>query len=108
MDYTPPAAKAEEKAPEPLAAKVKESVPSGGSKKVQLASYPDKATAEKEIKRLQSKYAALLGGAKLTIVGADLGSKGMYYRVLSSPMPDSKAKAVCAAIAKQNGSCMVK
>ncbi|MDD2325829.1 MAG: SPOR domain-containing protein [Alphaproteobacteria bacterium] len=113
MDYTPPAVKAEEKVTETVAVKVKEAAAtettaSGGTKKVQLASYPDKASAEKEVKRLQSKYASLLGGAKLSIVPADLGSKGTYYRVLSTSMPESKAKAVCAAVVTQKGSCMVK
>ncbi len=96
----------------PTAAKLaaeKEALPKneGKTARVQLASLPDQATAQSEAKRFQNKYAAFLGGAALTVIRADLGAKGIFYRVMSAPLPETKAKAICADLAKQKASCLV-
>ena len=87
--------------PQPVAAS------SGKEKSVQLSSSQDEALAEKEMKRLQAKYAGVLGGASLRVVRADLGAKGIYYRVISAPLDEAKAKTVCSDILKMKGSCIV-
>ncbi len=74
---------------------------------VQLASFPDEATAQRELQKYQSKYAGVLDGASLRVVRADLGAKGVYYRLISSPVSEAKAKAMCATLAKQKASCLV-
>jgi hypothetical protein len=79
----------------------------GKGASVQLASYPDEATAERELKRYQSKYAGILGGTSLRVVRADLGAKGVYYRLISGSVGEAKAKAICADLAKQKASCLV-
>lgn len=109
-DYVPPA-KTETAAigSKPSASATPEpAVSSGKSASVQLASMPDEAAAQKEASRYQSKYAGILGGATLRVVRADLGGKGVFYRIMSSSMPEAKAKAVCSDITKlRKGSCLV-
>lgn len=78
-----------------------------GSRSLQLASVGDESSANKEAAKLQSKYAGLLGGASLRVVKADLGAKGIYYRVTSSPMDAAKAKSICNSITQQNGKCIL-
>lgn len=82
--------------------------PSGKSASIQLASVQDQAVAKAEAAKYQSKYAGVLGGSTLRVVRADLGSKGIYYRIMSSSMPESKAKAICSDITKlKKGSCLI-
>ena len=78
----------------------------GKSVRLQLASFPDESVAQVELKKLQAKYARALNGVTLHIVRADL-AKGTYYRVQSGPLSDSKAHAICVAVADQNGACIV-
>lgn len=74
---------------------------------VQLASFPDRAVAEQSIDKMQAKYGAHLGGAKLRVVQADLGAKGIYYRIQSQQLPESKAKEICAALKSMKAGCLV-
>lgn len=84
-------------------------VGAGGKKGsvVQLASLPDSQQASDMMKKLQSKFAGLLGGTGLRIVRADLGAKGIYYRVQTNPMTTDKAASLCAAIKQQHGGCFI-
>lgn len=81
--------------------------PAGKGVSIQLASYPDQPTAEREAKRMQSKYASALNGVNLRVVRADLGAKGTYFRVMGGPIAEAKAKAICAGLAAQKASCLV-
>ncbi len=80
---------------------------SGKTARIQLASLPDQRAAQDEAKRFQGKHAAALGDISLVAVRADLGSKGIFYRVMSQPLPEARAKEVCATLLKQKASCMV-
>ena len=75
--------------------------------RIQLASFPDEVTAKHEIGKIQAKYATALGTAKLHLTRADLGAKGIYYRVQSNPLTESTARDVCAAIKKASGGCIL-
>lgn len=79
---------------------------SGKVARLQLASFPEEASAQASARKLQAQYAGLLNGASLTIVRADL-AKGTYYRVMSQPLPEAKAKEICAALAKEKAACLV-
>ena len=107
QDYAPPAAQKLAVVAETKTAPTSLEATSTKAQQIQLGSYPDEAAAQKEAKRLQNKYAGSLGGTSLRIVRADLGSKGIYYRVVSSSVAESKAKAICADIFKQKGNCIV-
>jgi len=80
---------------------------SGKMRRVQLASFPEEQSAQTQVKKLQAKYAASLGGLTLQVVRADLGAKGIYYRIMSGSVDEAKAKAVCADLAKQKAACLV-
>ncbi|MGE3624181.1 MAG: SPOR domain-containing protein [Bdellovibrionales bacterium] len=83
--------------------------PAGGRKnsRVQLASYPDAGTAKKQSAAMQTKYSATLGSAKLHVMKADLGARGIYYRVQSSPISTSEAQDICSRLKKQKAGCIV-
>ena len=73
---------------------------------IQLASIPDQAAAQGAMRNLQTKYASILGGVKLRLVKADL-AKGTYYRVQSPPLPEDKAKSLCASLKAANAGCII-
>lgn len=74
---------------------------------VQLGSFPDQTTAQKEMSRLQKKYTDTLGSVKLRLAKADLGRKGTYYRVQAGPMTDAQARSICATLWSQKAPCIV-
>lgn len=99
-------AKAEEPAPINTVEK-KSSVPLGKGVMVQLASLPDKNTAQSNLARLQKQYEAVLGGSSLRLVKADLGAKGIYYRIQSESMSENRAKDICETIKARKGGCIL-
>lgn len=74
---------------------------------VQLGSYPDMTLAQKEMKKTQTKFASSLGKVSLKLTKADLGSKGIYYRVQSEPLSDEQARAICAELWARKAPCIV-
>ncbi|MBI1272671.1 MAG: hypothetical protein GC131_01110 [Alphaproteobacteria bacterium] len=109
-----PAAKVEEKPPEaakPEPAKTSESTSKQqvqkGSTRVQLAAFPDASKAKAELARLQKKYSGALGDVKLLVIRADLGSKGVYYRIQSPGISTKDAERICTDIKAQKGGCLV-
>ncbi len=74
---------------------------------VQLASIPDESQAQALMKKLQAKYASILGSTQLHVVKADLGTKGIYYRIQSRPVADEQAKKICSAIKDLNAGCII-
>jgi len=87
---------------------VKEAVFSGKTGyRVQLASIADQAGAATAAKKLQAKYASQLGKAKLHLTKADLGARGVFYRVQSNPVSNSEARDICAALKSAGAGCIV-
>jgi hypothetical protein len=78
-----------------------------GNTVVQLAALPDEHAATVMAQKLQIKYQSILGSAHLHPVRADLGAKGIFYRIQSQPLSDSQAKSVCAALKNQNAGCLL-
>ncbi len=99
----PSATKAEVKQ-EPAAPAVSSS---GKTARAQLASLPDEGAAQAMAAKLQAKYADVLGGLSLGVVRADLGAKGIYYRIMSDPVAEAKAKAICAEMSARKAACLV-
>lgn len=83
--------------------------PAGGSGnwRVQLASVRSEAEAQSEWKRLQSRYGDALGGLSMSIVRADLGEKGIYFRVQGTGADEERARSVCTQLKAQNVGCVV-
>ncbi|MEA1652310.1 SPOR domain-containing protein [Nitrospirillum sp. BR 11164] len=80
--------------------------PGGGSVKLQFASIPSEPQAEAEMQRIQRKHAAILGGLSLRLVKADLGAKGIYYRVQAGPIDEAQAKRICEAVKAAKDGCI--
>ena len=98
---TPSATPAVASAPPPKAS------PAAGSAAIQLASLPNEAQARAMMEKLQQKYAAKLGSAKLRVVRADLGSRGIYYRIQSQSLAEGEANRVCSSLKQINAGCIL-
>lgn len=75
--------------------------------RVQLAAFPDRETALASMARMQKKYASSLAGAELHVVKADLGARGIFYRIQSSPITDKEAHHICALLTSAKAGCIV-
>lgn len=74
---------------------------------IQLAALRDEGAARKLWQQTQSKYPSLLGGMTLVIQKADLGQKGVFYRVRGTGLPsEAQARHVCAELAKDKVGCL--
>lgn len=79
-----------------------------GRWRIQLAAFRDRPTAESEWRRLQARYPDLLGALALEVQKADLGAKGIFYRMRGGPLADeASAKLLCAQLKQRNQGCMI-
>ena len=81
--------------------------PSSGASVVQLASSPDQAKAQAMRDELQRKFAADLGGATLRLEKADLGSRGVFYRIQSQPLSEAEANRICSGLKQKKAGCIL-
>lgn len=78
-----------------------------GNYYVQLASISSESAAPKEWVKLQKTYSAL-SDAKYRVQRADLGAKGIFYRIQAGPMSKDSAKSICDAVkAQKPGGCII-
>ncbi len=108
----PPAKPAPKKAPVEVRSESIPVVPKKANESagyyVQLASTKDKARAESEWQKLSKKY-SVVTGAPYRIETADLGPRGVYFRIQVGPMSRAEAQSKCTAIKKINpAGCIVK
>jgi len=97
VNETEPAAGAATAAPATIAS---------GTHFVQLASITDKAKAATAYKDLQKKYPAL-ANMDYRVETADLGAKGIFYRIQAGPVAKADADKACAAIKSASGTCLI-
>ena len=103
----PPKAEATPKV-EPKPAAKPASVDISKNYQVQLAAVRSTATAQSEWQRMQKKFPAQLDGLQLNVVKADLGKKGVFYRLRAGPVADANAaKAICDALKAKKAGCLV-
>lgn len=74
---------------------------------IQLASVRSEEAANKEWNRLRNRYRDLLGGLGLTVIRADLGQRGIFYRVIAGKVPEDRARAVCSGLKERRVDCFV-
>jgi hypothetical protein len=75
---------------------------------IQLAAVRTIDSAEKEWLRLRTKNKALLGKLKLNIVRADLGNKGIFFRLRAGQIESQiSAKTLCQALSRRKVGCLV-
>jgi hypothetical protein len=78
-----------------------------GTHFVQLASVKDEAAAKAEWKKMQAAH-GVLAPLNLNLERADLGAKGVFFRIQGGPVSEAEAKQICQAIsAKKPGGCLV-
>ena len=76
--------------------------------RVQLLSVRNKESAETEWKRLSKRYSQILSGLKSYVIRADLGARGIYYRLQAGSFKvKSTATKVCTKLAQVKISCFV-
>jgi hypothetical protein len=96
-----PPAKAEAAA---AAAKPAAAQKTGGTR-VQLASVRSEEAARQEWDRIRRANPDLLGSVSATPVRADLGDKGVFYRLQTAPIAD--ADRICGELKRRNFGCVI-
>ena len=79
----------------------------GGGWQIQLAAMKSEAEAQVAWKKAVAANKDLLGSLTQDIVKADLGAKGIFYRLRAGPLDEAGAKNLCAELAKHNQGCIV-
>jgi hypothetical protein len=83
-------------------------LPARGIFRIQVASVPNEEGAAQEWKRLKNIEPELLSNLSLTLSRADLGARGVFYRLQVGPLPDaSEAERLCAALRDRKLGCLV-
>lgn len=83
-------------------------VSGGGSQMVQLAALKDEAAARAAWQQAVASNGDLLGNLSLDIQRADLGAKGVFYRVRAKGLRSAdEAKALCDKLAARKVGCIV-
>jgi len=98
----PPAVKSETTAAAPPAT----AIPARAFR-IQLGAVRSEAAARSEWSRLQKQHQPVLGRLALSVERADLGQKGVYYRIQAGPFADrAAADAACHELTKQKVPCL--
>jgi cell division septation protein DedD len=80
--------------------------PAAGGTRIQLASVRSPEAARQEWDRLKHDNSDLLGKLTANAVRADLGEKGIYYRVEAGPLTDkAAADRLCKALKERGLGC---
>jgi cell division septation protein DedD len=80
---------------------------SGKAFKIQLGAVRTEAAARVEWDKLKKSFPSVLGRLSLNVEKADLGQKGIYFRIQAGPFNDrSAADAACAELTKQKTPCL--
>ena len=74
---------------------------------VQLSSERGEAVAQARSQALQTKYRDALAGHQPVIRRADLGDRGVYYRVQVGPFAIGEANQLCEILKKSGAECIV-
>ncbi|MGI0116693.1 type II secretion system secretin GspD [Zooshikella sp. RANM57] len=74
---------------------------------VQLASYRSSAAAQQAANKIQSQHAQLLGSLTPEVKESNMGSKGVYYRVVFSGLNDRRqAQTLCRQLQAAKQGCL--
>ena len=83
------------------------SKPAGGTR-LQLGSLRSENAARQEWERIKRKNSDLLGSLSATPVRADLGDKGIYYRIQAGPIADpAAAERICGELKQRSIGCIL-
>ena len=80
----------------------------GAGPRLQLGSLRSEEEARQEWERLKHKNADLLGSLSANSIRADLGDKGIYYRLQTAPVADqAAAERICAELKQRSIGCII-
>lgn len=83
-------------------------LPADGKFRVQLSSVKTELRAMKEAQRLKRAHESLLGGLRIEPVRADLGPRGVFYRLYAGPLATfDAARSLCRKLSARNQGCIV-
>jgi hypothetical protein len=80
---------------------------SGGGVLVQVSAQRSEEAAAAAYRGLQQRYPNILGSFQPTIVRADLGERGIYYRVRVGPFRGADAERLCEDLKAAGGECIL-
>jgi len=112
VETAPPASPAVPPAPAapatpPAQPPVQAASAAAGGYVAQLAAFRDEASARVEFRNLQKKFPSL-NGMTADIQKADLGEKGIYYRLRAGYLDKSAAQTLCTELKAQGQACLVR
>jgi len=80
-----------------------------GAAFVQLAALRSQAAADATWAEKRRAFPDLLSGLSSVVWRVDLGDRGLYYRLLTGPLPDTAAaRRLCAALQARGQDCLVR
>lgn len=79
-----------------------------GGVRLQLGSVRSEGDAREEWARIKRSNPDLLGGLTAVAIRADLGDKGVYYRILAGPVGDpATAERLCGELRQRHLACVI-
>ncbi len=78
-----------------------------GGMMVQVSSQRFQDAAQATFRDLQTRYPAILGSYNADIQRADLGDRGIYFRVRVGPFASADAQNLCRALKNAGGDCIL-
>jgi cell division septation protein DedD len=80
----------------------------GAGTRLQLGSLRSEEAARQEWERIKHKNADLLGSLSASPIRADLGEKGIYYRIQAGPVADpASAERICGELKQRSIGCII-
>jgi TPR repeat protein len=84
-------------------------IPGGETTALQVGAYKSQADADEGSKDYKARHAALLSGYSVDVRQADLGEKGIWYRLRIAGIADPDvASALCARLKADGGECWLR
>ena len=74
---------------------------------VQVSAQKSEDAAKASYRDLQGKFPSILGRFDPNIQRADLGEKGIYYRVRVGPFAAADAQRLCGDLQAAGGTCLI-
>ena len=80
----------------------------GPSMMVQLAAFRDAGKAQNVASVLTQKHKDRLQGLSLGVMQIDTGSSGVFWRVITEPLPNEDARGLCDALKRAGQDCILR
>ncbi len=74
---------------------------------LQLGSAPTEAEVRDDWQRLEKRYPEVLDGFTASVVRADLGERGIHYRLHIGPMDEARAHTICEHLKSLKTGCLL-